>query len=208
MDVIDLYWLHRDDPQQPVDEMLETLHDAVIKGKIRSYGCSNWSGPRMREAQRYAAVHDMIGLVANQPGWSLAQRNADVGGDTTIRFMDDDAYTFHLETGLLAAAYSSQANGFFAGAYGRNILPPTPGVNPGVVRSYYSETNFTRLDRARELAARHNRHPNDIALAYLTSQPFPTCAIIGCGTMEHLEESMTASDLLLSPEERDWLVKG
>ena len=137
---------------------------------------------------------------------SLAARNIGPNDDPTSRFMDQETYEFHLETGLTVAAYSSQANGFFAGPYGRDALPPTPGVNPGVVRSYYSETNFDRLDRARELAARHGCQPNDIALAYLTSQPFPTSAILGCGTIEHLRASLTAADLLLTPEERDWLI--
>jgi aryl-alcohol dehydrogenase-like predicted oxidoreductase len=206
VDVIDLYWLHRDDPNRPVDEMLETLHALVGEGKIRAYGCSNWSAARMREAQEYAAAHGMTGFEANQPGWSLAARNANAGGDTTIRFMDEEAYRFHLETNLPVAAYSSQANGFFSGAYGRGILPPAPGVNQGVVSNYYSETNFARLDRARLLAARYNCSANDIALAYLTSQPFPTSAILGCGTLEHLQQSLTASDLLLGKDDLDFLL--
>jgi aryl-alcohol dehydrogenase-like predicted oxidoreductase len=206
MDVVDVYWLHRDDPTRPVGEMIETLHDAVKAGKIRCYGCSNWSAERMQEAQEFAAAHGLTGFVANQPGWSLAERNLGINDDPTMRFMDADAYAFHLATGLMAAAYSSQANGFFTGPYGRDILPPTPGVNSGVVRGYYSETNFARLARARELAARHGVTANDIALAYLTSQSFPTCAIIGCGTMEHLQKSLTAQDLTLSHEECEWLI--
>jgi aryl-alcohol dehydrogenase-like predicted oxidoreductase len=206
VDVIDFYWLHRDDPQRPVGDMLDTLEMAVARGKIRYYGCSNWSAQRMREAQEAATAKGITGFVASQPGWSLAVRNIGPNDDPTSRFMDDETYEFHLETGLSVAAYSSQANGFFSGPYGRDILPPTPGVNPGVARNYYSEANFARLDRARELAATHGCKPNDIALAYLTSQPFPTCAILGCGTIEHLRESLTAADLLLSPAERDWLV--
>ena len=162
----------------------------------------------MREAQEYASAHSITGFIASQPGWSLAERNADTGGDPTIRFMDEETFRFHIETTLPVAAYSSQANGFFAGAYGRNVLPPSPGVSQSVVNSYYSEINFARLDRARELAARRNCSANDIALAYLTSQPFPTCAILGCGTLEHLQQSMTARDLLLNPDECDWLEQG
>jgi len=206
IDEIDLYWMHRDDPRRPVGDILSTLETAVTRGKIRYYGCSNWSPTRMREARDVAAANGMTGFVASQPGWSLAVRNIGPNDDPTSRFMDDETYEFHLETGLAVAAYSSQANGFFAGPYRRDLLPPSPGVNPGVARSYYSETNFARLDRTRELAARHNCQPNDIALAYLTSQPFPTCAILGCGTIEHLRESLTAADLLLTPEERDRLV--
>ena len=113
--------------------------------------------------------------------------------------------TFHRESGLMAAAYSAQANGFFAGAYGRGMLPPIPGVQAGVVSAYYNEGNFDRLERARDLAARRGCTANAIALAYLTSQPFPTCALIGCGTSEHLRASCEGGNMALSPEEIAWL---
>ena len=139
-------------------------------------------------------------MIANQVGWSFAERNPNFG-DPTMRFMDAETYAFHAATGLMAAAYSSQANGFFAGPYGRGILPPTPGVRPGVVHDYYNDTNFGRLERTCELAAQRGCTPNDIALGYLISQPFPTCALIGCGTLEHLNASCDAGDMLLTPEE-------
>jgi aryl-alcohol dehydrogenase-like predicted oxidoreductase len=208
VETVDLYWLHRDDPQRPVGEMIDTLNRAIAQGKIGCYGLSNWSVPRMREALAYATAHSVAAPLANQPGWSLAERRSYPTDDPTMHFMDGEMLTFHRETGLLAAGYSSQANGFFAGTYGRDILPPTPGVNQGVVRSYYSDANFDRLDRARELAARHHTDPNAIALAYLTNQPFPSSAILGCGTLEHLRHSLTAADLVLTPEEVNWLFKG
>lgn len=204
VDTIDLYYLHRDDPAVPVGEMVETLEEAVRQGKIRYYGVSNWSPERIHAGLHYAQERNLTGFVANQLGWSLAERNPNIG-DPTVRFMDAETWAFHQQTGLMAAAYSSQANGFFAGAYGRDKLPPALGVNPGVVQSYYNETNFTRLERAQELAARHDCTPNAIALAYLLSQPFPTCSIIGCGTLDHLRESCAHADLTLTPAEVAWL---
>ncbi len=58
-DVIDLYWLHRDDPSRPVEEILATLNAQVQAGKIRYFGCSNWrggaypGGPRDRRSPRF-----------------------------------------------------------------------------------------------------------------------------------------------------------
>ena len=189
MDTIDVYWLHRDDPARPVGELVETLHEAVAQEKIRCYGFSNWSVARMEAALHYAQERKLTGFVANQVGWSLAERNPN-WGDATMRFMDAETQAFHQQTGLMAAAYSSQANGFFAGAYGRGKLPPTPGVNAGVVQAYYNEANFNRLERAKQLAAHYGCTPNAIALAYLLSQPFPACAIVGCGTLDHLREKL------------------
>jgi aryl-alcohol dehydrogenase-like predicted oxidoreductase len=205
VEVIDLYWLHRDDPRRPVGDMIETLQESVAAGKIRYYGCSNWSPDRMRDAQAYAKQHGRAGFVASQPGWSLAARIPGLGDDPTSRFMDAATYAFHQETGLPVAAYASQANGFFTGPYGRGLLPPAPGVSPAVARAYGSEANYTRLDRCRELAADYGCSANDIALAYLTSQAFPASAILGCGTLAHLEASLTARDLLLSADECRWL---
>lgn len=204
VNTIDVYWLHRDDPARSVGEIIETLNEAVVQGKIRCYGCSNWSVERMEEARQYAQSRKLTGFVANQVGWSLAERNPNVG-DTSMRFMDVETLSFHQQTGLMAAAYSSQANGFFAGAYGRDKLPPAPGVNAGVVNAYYNEANFNRLERAEQLAARYNCTANAIALAYLLGQPFPACALIGCGTLAHLRESCAYADLRLQPKEVTWL---
>ena len=53
-DVIDLYWLHRDDPTRPTGEIIETLAGQVKAGKIRYYGCSNWRVERIAAANAYA----------------------------------------------------------------------------------------------------------------------------------------------------------
>lgn len=204
VDTIDFYWLHRDDPQRPVAEIIETLSQAVARQRIRYFGLSNWTVARMQEALDYAAMQDSSSFVGNQVGWSLAGRNPGLG-DPTMLFLDAAMHAFHRATGLLAAAYSSQANGFFAGAYERNMLPPAPGINPGVVAAYYNETNFARLERARALASRRGCSANDIALGYLLNQPFPTCALIGCSSIAHLRASCAGGDIVLSPNEIAWL---
>lgn len=58
-DCIDVYWLHRDDPARPVEEIIHTLNDLVAAGKIRHFGCSNWRAPRIRAANAYAAQHGL-----------------------------------------------------------------------------------------------------------------------------------------------------
>jgi aryl-alcohol dehydrogenase-like predicted oxidoreductase len=74
---IDLYWLHRDDPQRPVADILETLNSQVTQGKIRYFGCSNRRLERIEEAMRYAAEHGLAGFVGNQCMWSYAVPNRD-----------------------------------------------------------------------------------------------------------------------------------
>jgi aryl-alcohol dehydrogenase-like predicted oxidoreductase len=58
-DVIDLYWLHRDDPARPAGEIIETLAAQVKAGKIRYFGCSNWRVERIAAANSYAATSSL-----------------------------------------------------------------------------------------------------------------------------------------------------
>ncbi len=207
LDQVDLYWLHRDDPSHPIADIVETLQTAISTKKIRFFGVSNWSTARIKELVAYLEAQNLSGFFGSQVGWSMAVRNTDVGGDTTIRFMDTEMEAFHRESGVFVAGYSSQANGFFAGAYGRNILQPTPPSAKVVVRSYYSERNFGRLERAQELAKRYNTDTNSIALAYLTSQPFPACAIASCPTEAYLQTTLEAGDVLLSSADLIYLTQ-
>ncbi len=85
-------------------------------------------------------------------------------------------------------AYSSQAQGFFSGAYGRGILHPPTRAGQKVNAYYYNEDNLARLDRVRDLAARKRVATTHVALAYLFAQPFAVYPIIGCSTVEHLRD--------------------
>ena len=60
---IDLYWLHRDDPIQPVGPILDTLERHRRAGRIRAYGCSNWSAARITAAAQYATAAGIAGTV-------------------------------------------------------------------------------------------------------------------------------------------------
>ena len=74
-----------------------------------------------------------------------------------------------------------------------------------MVRVYYSEFNWERLRRAKELATRYRCTPNQIALAFVLNQPFPTFALIGPRTLAELHESLGAMELVLSSREVRWL---
>jgi len=197
-DYIDLYWLHRDDPSRPVDDILQTLNEQVKAGKIRYFGCSNWTVPRISEAMEYAKHHRLKGFIADQMMWSLAVPNVDVIQDKTLVPMDDKIMELHRNTHLAAIPYSSQAQGFFTklvdakGDIGR--------LKEDVRNLYYNDTNISRLQKVQRLAEDLNRTVTEIALAYLISQPFVTVPIIGCRTVSQLTQSLKAGDLLLDED--------
>ncbi len=196
-DVIDIYWLHRDDRSIPVGEIIDPLHEQVIAGKIRYFGCSNWYADRIEAAQQYAAQHGIQGFVANQPMWSLAAPAFDGLPDKTITVMDAAALALHRRTRLPAIPYSSQAHGFFT----KLERSGKDSISAGDRAIYYNDANLRRFEQAKLLARDHGVSINAIALSYLRSQPFVTVPIIGSKSVDQLEDSFAAVDLILSPEE-------
>jgi aryl-alcohol dehydrogenase-like predicted oxidoreductase len=203
-DRIDLYWLHRDDPAIPAGEIVETLNQQAAAGRIRYFGASNWTIQRIAEANDYAQRRGISGFVANQPMWSLAAINWDAVPDKTIVAMDDEALAYHRRTGLPVIPFSSQAHGFF----GKLHAAGRTGVSGRDLSIYDNETNAARLERAEALAGKYGASVNDIALAYLLSQPFVTVPIVGCRNTEQLRASLHALDVRLSADEVTYLERG
>ncbi len=206
IEAIDLYWLHRDDPAIPVGEIMDALDEHVRAGRLRTIAASNWTLPRIEAASAYAAARGRIGFCASQIGWSLAQPDPagrGFGGELT---MDAATLAYHRRTGFPVVVYSSQAGGFFAGKAERYLAGAVPA--DGFSRKWLTADNLARLERAKALAARRGRTPNDIALAYLLSQPFPVYALVGSRTVEQVRSSCAAADLRLSTAELRFLESG
>lgn len=122
---IDLYWLHRDDPQRQVEDIIVTMNILVQQGKIRYFGCSNWRSERIEAAQHYAVKIGMQGFAASQTKWSLASYSP--GNDPTTVTLDENELAYHERTGMPAIPYNSQASGFFSGRYkSEMLLEPSP----------------------------------------------------------------------------------
>lgn len=196
-DCIDLYWLHRDDPTRPVEEIIDTLHAQATAGKIRAFGCSNWRAARIAAAQRYAHARGWPGFVANQMLWSLAAVDVQALPDPTMVSMDESLHSLHRQTQLAAIPYASQANGYFQ-RLATGALEAMPAGNR---RLYDTPTNRARYARIERLATESNLSVTAIVLGYLRGQPFPTIPIIGCRTLAQLEDSCRAADVVLSAEQ-------
>ncbi len=199
-DTVDLYWLHRDDPQVPVGEIIDALNDLIRARKIKAIGASNWSAARIEAANQYAAQNDLVGFCASQIGWSLAEVNPDVRGAALTIQMDDELLNWHRQHRFPVMAYSSQANGFFHYLLPDENAETTP-KQQALAKSYLSDKNRARYQRATQLAQRLNRTAPEVALAYNWSQNFPSVAIVGATKKEQLQETLRAADLQLSPDD-------
>ncbi|MFC4811281.1 aldo/keto reductase [Paenibacillus sp. GCM10023250] len=207
-DVIDLYWLHRDDPAAPVAGIMETLDELVRSGKVRSIGCSNWTVARIREAQAYAEANGLTKFAASQPLWNMAMVNHGSIRDTTLVVMNEADKTYYERAGMAVIPFSSQANGFFGGRYARGREAGRQGSADAVERQYFSEGNFDRLERAQRLAAELGTTGSAIALAYLTSQPFPVFPIVGATKPDYVIDCCAAGDITLTPAQIRYLETG
>jgi len=203
-DVIDLYWLHRDDVSRPVEEIIDVLDHQARAGKIRYFGCSNWRLERIVEAQAYAAQCGLPGFVANQVMWSLAVVDPKAVSGQGMVVMDETMKQYHHETQLPAVAYSSQANGLFQ----KMMHMPIDQLQASLRGMYPRPANEQRFSRIKQVATDSALSVTEIVLGYLQSQPFPTVPIIGCRTLDQLRDSMRAGEVRLTADQVRYLEGG
>ncbi|HRJ68335.1 MAG TPA: aldo/keto reductase [Beijerinckiaceae bacterium] len=188
---IDLYYLHRDDPARPVEELLALLEDMKTKGQIRHYGASNWSVARLEEAESVCRARGWSGFAANQCEWSFAKRNA---GTTGADMVQGDAAmaAWHRRHGIAAVPYSSQAKGWFDKvATGRQ--------EPLTDRLYDNAGNRALAPVLAAAAQAVGSTPTQAMLARMMQAPFPFVPIIGPRSVEQMRSSVAS--LALPPVE-------
>lgn len=154
----------------------------------------HWTIARICEAQSYARSKGTLGFAANQMLWSLAVADLGKGADPTLVGMDEEMKAYHVETGLAAIPYTSQANGLFTKWASGVFSFDDERIKPW----YRSQHNVERYHRANRLAAELQLDVGQIVLAYLTSHPFPAIPIIGCRTIAQLEDSVKAQGVTLT----------
>lgn len=194
---VDIYFLHRDNPDIPVGEFVEVLAEHQRAGRIGVFGASNWSLERVQAANEYARARGLEGFGALSNNLSLARMVEVPWAGCYSLEAQTKAWLKQTQTPLFP--WSSQARGFFTRAN------PADRSDPELVRCWYSPDNFERLERARLLAARRGVEPIHIALAYVLHQPFPTFPLIGPRSSEETASSFRALEIALTPDEVRWL---
>jgi predicted dehydrogenase/aryl-alcohol dehydrogenase-like predicted oxidoreductase len=199
-DHVDIYFMHRDNPDVPVGEFVDAMDAEVKAGRIRGpFGGSNWTMARMDAAIAYAERTGKQKPGALSNNFSLAEMLEPIWPGC-IASSSDEWKAWLTARQMPNFAWSSQGRGFFTERAGRDRLD-----NEELVRVWYSETNFGRRDRAIELAERLGKSPIHVALAYVLAQPFPSVPLIGPRTLAELDDSLKALDISLSPADVAWL---
>jgi predicted dehydrogenase/aryl-alcohol dehydrogenase-like predicted oxidoreductase len=194
----DLYLIHRDNPDIPVGEFVDALNDHLHAGRVRAFGASNWSLARVQAANRYAKRKGLTGFAAVSNNFSLA-RMVEPVWPGCMAASDAASRRWFQKSQTPLFAWSSQARGFFT------VGDPQNTADKSLVKCWYSEDNFQRLARVKELAAQRGVTPLNIALAYVLHQPFPTFALIGPRTLAETRTSWPGLTVALSLKELRWL---
>ena len=194
-DYIDLYQTHSFDAETPIEETMRALDDLVRAGKVRYVGCSNYPAWRIVEALWASDRLGLASYVSLQPHYNLVHR----------REFEHDLTPVVEQYGLGVIPYSPLAAGFLSGKYRRDAPLPQSARAERIQKQYFSERNFDLLDRMAEIGANHGQGVQQVALAWLLSNPLVTAPIIGANSVEQLQASLAAVGFRLDEEEKQAL---
>ena len=196
---IDIYFLHRDDPKADLYDVMMTLDKYVKKGVIRAVGASNWTVNRIEEANNIANVNNFTPFSASQIHWSAAFATPEAINDPTptLVCMNETEYDWYLKNQFPVMAFSSQAKGLFSKAIENGVA----SLNQKITDRFLCEKNIKRIAWIKEYCERHSVSPATAVLSYINSNPLPAASIVGCSSVEQLENSMYDSDYMMSEED-------
>ncbi len=190
-DRIDLYQLHRPDPDTPVADTLGVLQEQVAAGKVREIGCSNFSAEQLREAQ--AAAGSGPGFVSVQNRYNLLER-AD----------EAEVLPVCAELHLAYLPFFPLASGMLTGKYRRGE-PPAEGTRlhrwGAQAAGVLNEATFDAVEALGEWAQAHGHSLLDLAFAWLAAKPQVASVIAGATSAEQVRANVAAGLWVLDPAE-------
>lgn len=196
-DHLDLYWIHRWDPDTPIEESLSALDDLVRMGKVRYLGASNFAAWELAKSLWASDRHGWERFVALQPPYSLTDRR-----------IEAEIIPFCADQGLGVVSYNPLAKGVFTGRYTEGREPPAGSrlaLSEAQRAQFMVERNFRTLEKLKAKAAERGATPAQLAIAWVESHPHVTAPIVGVSSIAQLEENVGALEIRLAPQEREEL---
>lgn len=194
-DHIDIYFYHRDDESQTVEELIEVMEEFRRKGKIRYYGCSNWTTSRMKAAGQYCSEKGYRGFAANQALLNLGYRYMNPLPDDTLVYADEEMQQYHREhTENLLMPYMGVCSGFFHKYIGKG--PDAVKDSP-----YYTDGNLKIAERVRTLCNKYHATVSQIVLGFFVQQDFACAPLYGPKNVEQIEEAMKTFEIPFEKED-------
>jgi aryl-alcohol dehydrogenase-like predicted oxidoreductase len=195
-DYVDLYQLHNDDRDTPLDEMLEALDTIVKSGKARYVGVSNFLAYRLARALGRADVLRTARFVSVQPRYNLL-----------FRQIERELLPLTVEEGLAVIPYNPLAGGLLTGKHKHDAAPSDGRFTATVGKAgemyqqrYWHEREFQTIEKLKDVAKESGRSLASTSLAWVLANPAVISAIIGASRVEQLDETLATVDQPIDTE--------
>lgn len=188
-DIIDLYYLHRVDPNVPIEETAGAMGELVAEGKVRAIGLSEASADTIRRAH---AIHPVSAV---QSEYSIFSRDIEAEVLPTLK-----------EIGATLVAYSPLGRGLLTGTMTRDNKPGGEGeYRQGAMQPRFAdgayEANLALVEEVKAVAAAHNATPGQVALAWVLGRADNIVTIPGTTKLANLKSNLGAASVRIAPEQ-------
>jgi aryl-alcohol dehydrogenase-like predicted oxidoreductase len=184
---VDLYQIHRFDPETPVEETMEALHDVVKAGKARYIGASSMWAWQLAKMQHAADVHGWTRFVSMQNQYSLLQREE-----------EREMFGLLADQGVGSIPWSPLAKGRLARPWGTQTKRADTDA---MGRRYIGEENEPIVSAVQKVAEGHGIPMAQVSLAWVMKNPTVSAPIVGPTKENHLADAVAALDVRLTDDE-------
>tara|TARA_Y100000992_G_scaffold557_1_gene331 strand:- start:281 stop:1111 length:831 start_codon:yes stop_codon:yes gene_type:complete len=204
LESLDIYCLHRDNLDIPVEEFIDALNEIHSEGLVSTIGASNWTLERFDNANNYAKKNKKIGFKVLSNNFSLANMNKPVWPGCVN--CSEQYLNYLFENDIYLFPWSSQARGFFLE---KDLYPKAVHVaNPSLEeeqRVWHDEINLSRRKKCFQLSEELGCLPIELALAYVINKNPNIFPLVGPRSVYESESCMKASLITLDDEQMNWL---
>ena len=189
-DYVDLYQIHRFDPDVPIEETMEALHDVVKAGKARYIGASSMFAWQFAQMQHAAELNGWTPFISMQDQYNLISREE-----------EREMHPFCLDQGIGVLPWSPLARGKLVRAWDASTARSASDEFGKTLYHQAEESDHRVVDAVAHLARARNVSRAQVALAWVAQQDAVTAPIVGATRPQHLEDAVAAVQLLLTEEE-------
>ena len=191
-DYVDLYQIHRYDPETPVEETMEALHDVVKAGKARYLGASSMSAWRLAKLQHAADTHGWTRFISMQDQYSLLQREE-----------EREMFGLLADQGIGSIPWSPLAAGKVTRPWGQQSSTRSqsnPTADP-YGRPLFLDSDQAIVDAVQQIAQQRGVAMATVAMAWVVKHPVVNAPIVGATKPHHLTDAAAALEVELTEEE-------
>jgi aryl-alcohol dehydrogenase-like predicted oxidoreductase len=195
-DHIDLYQIHRPDPDTDIEETLSALTDLMRAGKVRAIGSSTFPAAEIVEAQWVAERRGLARFRTEQPPYSILGRS-----------IERDVLPVCQKYGIGTLVWSPLAKGMLTGKYRKGQPQPNSGRAKRFPKQMTDERNLDAIEKLIPIAEAAGLSLIHMAMAFVMAHPGVTSAIIGPRTMQHLDDLLAGAEVVLGDDVLDQIDK-